>query len=192
MPDFDVRICVFCGSHPGDDPAFRDAASLVGRLLAERGLGIVYGGGRVGLMGALADAALAAGGRVIGVIPEALASREVAHRSVTELHVVGSMHERKALMAAHADAFLALPGGFGTLEELFEVVTWRQLGFHEKPCGLLNVAGYFDRLIGFVDDAVAAGFVNASDRAALIDGDEPAALVDRLLELRGPATARGR
>jgi hypothetical protein len=190
--NFDVRIGVFCGSHAGDQPAFREAAALVGRLLARRGLGIVYGGGRVGLMGALADAALAAGGQVIGVIPEALAAREVAHRGVSSLHVVGSMHERKALMAAHSDAFLALPGGFGTLEELFEVVTWRQLGFHAKPCGLLNVAGYFDRLIAFLDEAVAAGFVNRPDRAVLIDGDDPEALLERLLELMPAGTARGR
>ncbi len=192
MSDFDVRICVFCGSHSGENPLFRESAALVGRLLAQRGLGIVYGGGRVGLMGALADAALAAGGHVIGIIPEALAAREVAHRTVSELHVVGSMHERKALMAVHADAFLALPGGFGTLEELFEVVTWRQLGFHEKPCGLLNVAGYFDRLIAFVEEAVAAGFVNPPDRAALVDGDDASVLIDRLLELSGAQTTPGR
>ncbi|MGP6190177.1 MAG: TIGR00730 family Rossman fold protein [Vulcanimicrobiaceae bacterium] len=191
MLDFDVRICVFCGSHEGNRPEFRETAKLVGRLLAERGLGIVYGGGRVGLMGALADAALAAGGRVIGVIPEALAAREVAHRSVSELHVVGSMHERKALMAALADAFVALPGGFGTLEELFEVITWRQLGFHEKPCGLLNVEGYFDRLIAFMDDAVDNGFVHPPDRAALVESCDAAALIDKLLELSRAQTAPG-
>ena len=177
------RICVFCGSNTGDKPAYREAAANVGRLLAERGLAVIYGGGRIGLMGALAAAALAAGGRVIGVIPEALAAREVAHRAVSELHVVGSMHERKALMAAHADAFLALPGGFGTLEELFEAVTWRQLGFHEKPCALLNVERYFDPLIAFVDDAVKAGFVHARDRAFLLDGEEAVPLIEALLDL---------
>ena len=141
-----MRVCVFCGSSAGRGNAYVDAAARTGTALAHRGYGIVYGGGRVGCMGALADAALAAGGEVIGVIPEALAAREVAHRGLSELHVVGSMHERKALMAAHADAFLILPGGFGTLEELFEVVTWHQLGYHRKPVALLDVDGYFAAL----------------------------------------------
>ncbi len=175
-----MRICVFCGSNAGDDPAFSAAATDVARELVARGFGVVYGGGRVGLMGTVADAALAAGGEVIGIIPEALAAREVAHRGLTELHVVGSMHERKALMAAHSDGFLALPGGFGTLEEVFEVVTWRQLGYHDKPCAILNVAGYYDALISFCNMAAARGFVHAADRAALLSGDDPQSLLDAL------------
>ncbi|MDQ2859086.1 MAG: TIGR00730 family Rossman fold protein [Candidatus Eremiobacteraeota bacterium] len=174
------RICVFCGSSFGDDPIFRAAAAEIGRELAARGVGIVYGGGRVGCMGALADAALAAGGDVIGVIPEALATREVAHGTLGELHVVGTMHERKALMAKLSDAFLALPGGFGTLDELFEAVTWRQLGYHAKPCAVLNVDGYYDALQRFCDDAQNAGFVRPADRAALVFGMEPRALLDTL------------
>ena len=175
-----LRICVFCGSSDGDAPIFRDVAAHVGRELAGRGIGLVYGGGRVGCMGALADAALAAGGEVIGVIPEALAAREVAHRELSALHVVGSMHERKALMAALSDAFLALPGGFGTLEELFEAITWRQLGYHAKPCAVLNVAGYYDPLLKFCDDAVAAGFVRPSDRDDIASGDDVAGMIDAL------------
>jgi uncharacterized protein (TIGR00730 family) len=180
-----MRICVFCGSSDGDRPAYAEAARATGAMLARRGIGIVYGGGRVGLMGTLADAGLAAGGRVIGVIPEMLAAREVAHRSLTQLHVVGSMHERKALMAAHADAFLALPGGFGTLEELFEAVTWRQLGYHEKPCAVLNTQGYFDALERFCDDAFRSGFVREADRAGLTFGSNLEALVDGLVAAAG-------
>jgi len=176
-----VRICVFCGSSLGDRPEYRETAAEIGRLIASRGAGLVYGGGRVGCMGALADAALANGGEVLGVIPETLADREVAHAGLGELRVVGSMHERKALMAARSDAFLALPGGFGTLEELFEIVTWRQLGFHEKPYAVLNVAGYFDSLLRFCDDATSAGFVRPADRAALVSGADPASVVDALL-----------
>jgi uncharacterized protein (TIGR00730 family) len=175
------RICVFCGSSAGDDPAYLQSAIEAGRTLTARGIGVVYGGGRVGLMGALADAVLAAGGEIIGIIPEALAAREIAHRGLTELHVVGSMHERKALMAAESDAFLTLPGGFGTLEELFEAVTWRQLGFHDKPCGIANVAGYFDGLLKFCDDAAAHGFVYARDRAGLFARPSVGETVDELL-----------
>ena len=183
-----IRVCVFCGSNDGDRPAFREAAELVARTLATRGIGIVYGGGRVGLMGTVADAALAAGGQVIGIIPEMLAAREVAHRELSELHVVGSMHERKALMAALSDAFVALPGGFGTLEEMFEVVTWRQLGYHDKPSALLNVEGYYDPLLAFCDAAVARGFVKPRDRGNLISGSDPHALLDALLALLPPET----
>jgi len=172
---------VFCGSSPGDDPAYLQSAVETGRVLTERGAGVVYGGGRVGLMGALADAVLAAGGEVVGIIPEALAAREIAHRGLTELHVVGSMHERKALMAAESDAFLTLPGGFGTLEELFEAVTWRQLGFHDKPCGIVNVGGYFDGLLKFCDDAAVHGFVYARDRAGLFARSSVPETVDELL-----------
>ncbi|GAC1307446.1 MAG: TIGR00730 family Rossman fold protein [Vulcanimicrobiaceae bacterium] len=175
------RICVFCGSNDGDNPAYRQRAIAVARALVARGFGIVYGGGRVGLMGTVADAALAAGGEVIGIIPEALAAREVAHRHLTELHVVGSMHERKAMMAALSDGFLALPGGFGTLEEVFEVVTWRQLGYHEKPCAILNVDGYYDALVAFCDTAAARGFVHGADRAALLSGSDAETLLDALL-----------
>jgi hypothetical protein len=175
-----LRICVFCGSSDGERPAYLAAAREAGALLAARGIGVVYGGGRVGLMGALADAAVAGGGEVIGIIPEMLAAREIAHRSLTELHVVGSMHERKALMAAHSDAFLALPGGFGTLEELFEAVTWRQLGYHAKPCAVLNVEGYYDALERFCDDAWTGGFIREADRAGLTFGTDLGALVDAL------------
>ena len=175
------RICVFCGASDGDRPAYLAAARAAGTMLAERGVGVVYGGGRIGMMGALADAAVAAGAEVIGIIPEMLAAREVAHRSLTELHVVGSMHERKALMAAHSDAFLALPGGFGTLEELFEAVTWRQLGYHAKPCAVLNVEGYYDALERFCDDAQTGGFIRQVDREGLTFGTDLATLIDELI-----------
>ena len=185
-----MRVCIFCGSNDGDRPAYRETAIAAAQSLVRRGIGIVYGGGRVGLMGTIADAALAAGGEVIGIIPEMLADREVAHRHLSELHVVGSMHERKAMMAALSDAFITLPGGFGTLEEIFEVVTWRQLGYHEKPSGVLNVAGYYDSLISFCDEAVARGFVKASDRKNLIASDDVEALIDALLALVNPSTVR--
>jgi uncharacterized protein (TIGR00730 family) len=181
-----VRVCVFCGSSPGRGDLFLETARKVARAVVRRGWGIVYGGGRVGCMGALADAAIAAGGEVIGVIPEALAAREVAHRELTELHVVGSMHERKALMAAHSDAFLALPGGFGTLEELFEAITWAQLGYHAKPCALLNVDGYYDALLSFCDGATANGFIGREDRLRLLAGDDVEALLDVLLARAQP------
>jgi uncharacterized protein (TIGR00730 family) len=170
---------VFCGSARGDDPVFAEAAAAVGRGLAERGVGVVYGGGRVGLMGALADAALAAGGKVYGVIPQKLVDRESGHTGLTELFVVDSMHARKMLMAQLADAFIALPGGFGTLEELFEVVTWSQLGYHEKPVGLLEVAGYYAPLLEFLDRGVATGFVRPEYRPIL----QHAAELDALLHL---------
>jgi uncharacterized protein (TIGR00730 family) len=176
-----LRICVFCGSSDGDRGSYLEAARATGVSLARRGIGVVYGGGRVGLMGALADAALEAGGDVIGIIPEMLAAREVAHRTLTSLHVVGSMHERKALMAAHSDAFLALPGGFGTLEELFEAVTWRQLGYHAKPCAVLNVEGYYDALERFCDTSMAGGFVKPADRAGVTFGADLEALLDGLI-----------
>jgi uncharacterized protein (TIGR00730 family) len=149
-----VRICVFTGSSEGRRPAYRAAAGELGRLLAARGIELVFGGGRVGLMGVLADAVLEAGGHVIGVIPEALVAREVAHAGLPDLRIVGSMHERKALMAELSDGFIAMPGGWGTLEELFEVLTWGQLGLHAKPCGLLNVEAYFDPLLAFLLHAV--------------------------------------
>ena len=174
------RVCVFCGSSGGRDPGYAAAVAELGRVIAGRGVGIVYGGGRAGLMGALADAALAAGGEVVGVIPRALVEREVAHQGLTDLHVVGSMHERKAVMSDLSDAFVTAPGGLGTLEELFEVVTWSQLGLHDKPCGLLDVDGYFDQLAGFLDHAVAEGFLRDDSRRMLLVGREPGELLDRL------------
>lgn len=173
-------VAVFCGSSSGSRPEYRTAAMALGRGIAERGLALVYGGASVGLMGTVADAALAAGGRVIGVIPEALRSKEIQHRGLTELHVVSSMHARKEMMASRADAFVALPGGLGTLEELFEVWTWAMLGYHPKPCSLLDVAGYYDRLAGFLDHAVAEGFIRASYREMLIVQEDPSALLSAL------------
>ena len=162
------RICVFCGATAGRDPRYLALARLVGEGLAARGIGVVYGGGRVGLMGALADAALDAGGEVIGVIPQGLVDRELAHPGVSELRVVDTLHERKAVMAELADAFIALPGGLGTLEELAEVVSWAQLQLHAKPIGLLGVHDYWDRLLAWVDHAVDEGFVAAPHRSLLL------------------------
>jgi uncharacterized protein (TIGR00730 family) len=175
------RICVFCGSSPGDDPHYRDAAHELGTRLAQAKIEIVFGGGKVGLMGTVADAALAAGGRVIGVIPHALAAREVAHEGLTALHLVDSMHERKAMMADLADAFVALPGGFGTLEEFCEVVTWVQLAIIEKPTYLLNIGGYYDPLIAMFDRANAEGFVSNQNRAIVDVVDTVGDLLNRLL-----------
>lgn len=174
------RVCVFCGSSRGARQEYEAAARSVGSLLAQRGIGLVYGGGNVGLMGALADAALAAGGEVIGVIPEALLEWEVAHTGLPDLRIVHSMHERKALMADLSDAFVALPGGFGTLEELCEVLTWSQLGLHAKACGLLNVAGYFDPLLALFDHAVEERFVRPAHRALVLQSEDPAHLLDLL------------
>ena len=174
------RVCVFCGSSPGARPAYTTATRELARTLADAGIGIVYGGGGVGLMGELADATLDAGGQIVGVIPRALMEREIGHRGVTDLRVVDSMHERKALMAELADAFVALPGGLGTLEELFEVYTWAQLGLHRKACGLVDVEGYYSRLAGFLDHAVAERFVRAEHRSILIVESEPRAMLERL------------
>lgn len=176
-------VCVYCGSSPGEDPAYAAAATAVGRLLAASGRALVYGGGHVGLMGTVADAALAAGGRVIGVIPRSLEEKELAHRGLSELRVVGSMHERKAMMADLADAFLALPGGLGTLEELFETWTWGQLGLHAKPCGLLNVAGFYDPLLALVDHMVAERFVGADHRRLLLVDTDPEKLLATMAAL---------
>ena len=173
-------VCVYCASSIGADPRLRTAAAAVGRAVAGRGLELVYGGGRVGLMGAMADAALAAGGRVVGVIPEFLKAREVHHTGVSELLVVGSMHDRKSLMASRSDAFLALPGGFGTFEEVFEVITWTQLDLQRKPVGLLNVAGFYDGLIAFIDQAVATGLIREEHRAILTHADDIETLLDGL------------
>ncbi|MGE3314775.1 MAG: TIGR00730 family Rossman fold protein [Planctomycetaceae bacterium] len=174
------RVCVFCGSNAGGDPGYASAAQDLGRLLATRGLGLVYGGGSVGLMGVVADAALDAGGEVIGVIPERLATKELLHTRVPDMRRVRDMHERKALMAELADAFIALPGGYGTLEELFEVITWAQLGFHRKNIGLLNFAGYFDRLVSFVDHAVSEAFIRPDHRELILVEKESGVLLDRL------------
>ena len=171
-------VCVFLGSNPGSKPAYLQAAQDLGAELARRGLTTVYGGSNVGLMGALADAALAAGGQVVGIIPETLRKKELAHTGLTTLHVVSSMHERKALMAELSDAFIALPGGMGTLEELCEMLTWAQLGFHTKPCGLLDVDGYYATLCAFLDNATTQGFILPAHRGMLLSASTPAALLD--------------
>jgi len=174
------RICVFCGSNAGARSEYAEAARALAAVLVERKLGIVYGGGNVGLMGVLADAALARGGEVIGVIPQKLVDKEVAHRGVTKLLVVETMHERKALMNDLSDAFLALPGGFGTLDEFFEVLTWSQLGFHGKPCALLNVAGYYDGMLAMLDHAVTERFLRPAHRELVIADTDPLRLLQRL------------
>ena len=179
-------LCVFCGSNPGASPAYAEAAARLGRTLAGRGLNLVYGGGQVGLMGVVADAALAAGGTVTGVIPEALATRELAHAALSDLQVVSSMHERKARMSELSDGFIALPGGIGTLEEWFEVWTWSQLGFQPKPCGLLNVAGYYDHLLAFLDHMTAERFLTEIHREMVVVDDDPERLLDRLAAWQPP------
>jgi len=176
------RICVFCGASPGARPEYRQATAELARVLVKEGIGVVYGGGGVGLMGALADAVITEGGDLTGVIPRALVEREIAHRDVMDMRVVGSMHERKALMAEASDAFIALPGGIGTLEELFEVYTWAQLGLHQKPCALLNVEGYFDGIEDFLAHAVDERFLREETRDLLMIETDPAALVERLHE----------
>ncbi len=183
------RICVFTGSSPGADPAYREAATEFGRELVLRGYGLVFGGGKVGLMGAVADSVISAGGHAIGVIPRALMAKEVAHEGLQELEIVSSMHERKQRMAELADAFVALPGGMGTLEELSEVVTWAQLGIHSKPCGLLNVEGYFDSLLAFLDHASDQRFLRREHRGIVQVAASPKALLD-LLETCQPVHVR--
>ncbi|ABF87219.1 conserved hypothetical protein TIGR00730 [Myxococcus xanthus DK 1622] len=174
-------VCVFCGSRPGARPEYMDAATRMGAELARRGLTLVYGGASVGLMGAVADGALAAGGNVVGVLPGFLGAKELAHRGLTELHSVGSMHERKALMAERSDAFIALPGGFGTLDELFEIVTWAQLGLHRKPMGLLDTRGFFQPLLAMARHHAEEGFVPLEQAVPFAVSASPTALVDRLL-----------
>ncbi len=183
-------VCVFCGSRSGDDPAYAEAARVLGETLAEAGIGLVYGGGHVGLMGAVADAVLAAGGDVTGVMPKALVEREISHTGLTQLHVVSSMHERKAMMSELSEGFVALPGGTGTLEEFFEVLTWAQLGEHGKPCGLLNVAGYYDPLIAVFDRMVDRGFLSKAHRAMILVETEPTALLERFEYYSPPKTAK--
>ncbi len=177
-------VCVYCGANPGTKPAYREAASLLGRTLAQRNIQLVYGGGNVGLMGVVADAALDAGGRVLGVIPESLERLEVAHRGLTELRVVRSMHERKLIMADHSDAFIALPGGIGTAEEIFEVFTWSQLGIHLKPCGLLNVAGFFDGFVSQISRMVNDGFLREEQARQLIIADAVPEILERISTLK--------
>ena len=184
-----MSLCVYCGSRPGELPAYSDAARAVGREIGRCGWQLVYGGGRAGLMGVVADSALDAGASVVGVIPHSLMDRELGHVGLTELHVVDTMHQRKTLMAERSDAFLALPGGIGTFEELFEVWTWRQLGYHDKPIGLLNVAGYYDTLLSFLQHSLGQGFM-ASAQSELLQVDTDAvALIERLGVLAGLANA---
>lgn len=185
-----TRMCVFCGSSPGRLPAYTGAAVSLAKYLSSKNIGIVYGGSNAGLMGTLADTALAAGGEVIGVMPQALVDKEIAHRGLTDLHIVNSMHERKALMAELADAFIALPGGYGTFDEFCEVLTWTQLGIQRKPCGILNVEGYYDGLLKMFDHAVAEQFVKPAHRQMVLSDSRPEPLVDRLLAYHPPVVGK--
>ncbi|RDI61965.1 TIGR00730 family Rossman fold protein [Microvirga subterranea] len=185
-----MRLCVFCGSNAGSDSSYLEAARGLGEALARERIGLVYGGASVGLMGAVADAVMAGGGEVIGVMPQSLVDKEIAHKNLPDLRIVGSMHERKALMAELADGFVALPGGLGTFEELFEVWTWAQLGYHRKPCSLLNVSGFYDKLTGFLDDVVERGFVKPVHRSMLIVEQEPDALIRALRAYEPPAVTK--
>ncbi|HYG41481.1 MAG TPA: TIGR00730 family Rossman fold protein [Bordetella sp.] len=184
------NICVYCGSNGGRIPAYADGARELARELVRRDIGLVYGGASVGIMGIVADAVMAEGGRVIGIIPEPLMRKELGHGGLTELHVVQSMHERKTMMAERSDGFVALPGGAGTLEEIFETWTWAQLGMHQKPCGLLNIAGYYDQLAGFLDHSVQESFMRAEHRAMLVVESQPAALLDRYAAYQPPTVSK--
>ena len=184
------KLCVFCGSSTGSHPAYFEASNQLGRELAKAGVTLVFGGGRVGLMGVLADSVLAAGGQAIGVMPRALVEKEIAHTSLTKLHIVESMHERKALMADLADAFVLLPGGFGSWEEFCEIVTWLQLGIHRKACAILNVAGYYDGLLSLADHALAEGFLRPAHREMLIVESNPEALLPRLARAELPSQVK--
>ncbi|MFG0755820.1 TIGR00730 family Rossman fold protein [Pseudomonas sp. TYF_14] len=183
-------VCVFCGASMGANPAYREAAVALGQAIARRGLTLVYGGGAVGLMGVVADAAMAAGGEVVGIIPQSLLDAEVGHKGLTRLEVVDGMHARKARMAELSDAFIALPGGLGTLEELFEVWTWGQLGYHAKPLGLLDVNGFYDKLGGFLDHIVEEGFVRPQHRAMLLLGQQPDELLDEMDSFVAPVAPK--
>jgi uncharacterized protein (TIGR00730 family) len=185
-----TSVAVYCGSSPGFDPAYGRAAAALGALLGQRGIRLIYGGGHVGLMGKLADAALSAGGQAHGVITRALAAKELAHRTLTSLDVVDTMHERKAAMADAAEAFIMLPGGFGTLDEFFEVVTWTQLGIHVKPCGALDVAGFFAPLRALMDTMTGAGFVRPAHRDMIVIDPDPATLLDRMAAWQPPAVQK--
>jgi len=184
------RVGVFCGSNRGTRPAYVDAARAMGNTLARRGIGLIYGGGCVGLMGELADTVMKAGGEVIGAIPQMLVARELAHLTITELRVVQSMHERKATMADLSDAFIALPGGFGTFEEFCEMITWAQLGLHQKPCGILNVEHYYDPLLALFDRAVEEGFLNNENRRLVLEADDPDKLLDSMLSYKPAHTEK--
>jgi len=184
------KVCVYCGSSPGAQPEYAKAARELGRVLAGEGLGVIYGGSNVGLMGQLADGALESGGEVIGVIPRMFVNKGIDHWGLTEVRVVDSMHERKAIMAELGDAFIALPGGMGTLEEFFEVLTWAQLGIHRKPCGLLNVCGYYDRLVDFLNHSVAERFIRREHRSMILVADTPTALLQKLQEYRAPVVEK--
>lgn len=176
------KICVYCGSSDGSRPEYKQSAAALGRALLEKNIDLVYGGASVGLMGTVADTVLKGGGRVTGVIPESLVNRELSHTGLTELAVVDSMHERKSMMAELSDGFIALPGGIGTVEELFEMLTWSQLGFHKKPCALLNVAGYYDHLNAFMQHGVNQGFIRKETQTKLIIQNDPKALLDLFME----------
>jgi uncharacterized protein (TIGR00730 family) len=189
MPEF-RSICVFCGSNFGSRPEYSTAAEQLGKLLASRGIALVYGGGKVGLVGKVADAVLSAGGKATGVIPQALVQKEVGHEGLTELKIVDSMHERKAVMAELADAFIALPGGFGTLDEFCEILTWAQLGLHRKPCGILNVNGYYDHFSWLLDHAVDEHFLRPLHRAMVICDDDPEDLLRRMMQYEAPLTGK--
>jgi len=183
-------VCVFCGSSFGNRPAFEEAAKATGKAIAAAEMRLVYGGAKVGLMGTVADAAIAAGGEVIGVLPKALEEKELAHQELNELYIVDSMHERKALMADLADGFIALPGGAGTLEEIFEVWTWGQLGFHRKPCGFLNIEGFYDGLLTFLDHQTSEGFMKPVMRSMVMNAGSPEALLDLFGSYEPPETAK--
>jgi uncharacterized protein (TIGR00730 family) len=180
------RICVYCGSSPGKNPAYALAAAQLGKELCRRNIGLVYGGAAVGVMGVVADSVLEHGGEAIGVIPKSLAVKELAHENLSELHVVASMHERKAMMADLADGFIALPGGWGTLEEIFEILTWAQLGFHAKPCGLLNIEAYYDDLMAFLENSFEQEFVNPLYRPMLMTDKKPSQLLDQFAVYTAP------
>jgi len=181
---------VYCGSSPGDNPAYAGAARKLAEELCRQDIALVFGGGAVGIMGVVADAVLERGGEVIGVIPKSLAVKEVAHENLTEMHVVDTMHERKAMMSELADGFIALPGGWGTLEEIFEMLTWAQLGFHKKPCGLLNVEGYFDHLVAFLENSFERKFVRELYRPLLMTSDQPSSLLDQFRVYRAPSVRK--
>ena len=181
-----MRLCIFCGAHDGSEPLYKHSATVLGQRLAREGIGLVYGGGKLGLMGAVADAAIASGGEAIGVIPQALVDYEIAHQGLTELRIVNSMHERKSQMADLADGFVALPGGLGTLEELFEIWTWSQLGYHRKPVAIMNVGGFFDELIQFLDRLVERGFVRPENRAMLIVAADTDELIGKIRSYSPP------
>ena len=186
------RLCVYCGSSPGTGDTYVSAAKAFGSLLVQQEIGLVYGGASVGIMGVIADTVLEGGGNVTGVIPHALHGKEIAHTGLTELHVVDSMHERKSLMAVLSDGFVAMPGGFGTLEEIIEVITWGQLGFHDKPCGMLNIEGYFDHLLAYLDHCEAEGFLRARHRSMLLVANTPLELLEQFSNYMPPSVEKWR